>query len=1367
MSKLIPLGLVKICLLVLLLSGVLPASDKKPPTAASWSFETQGIPRSAQMNINNVQMWASDNGMLERRLEDLRAGVRFPRGTSTVVFAGGLIWAGRVQDDRSPILRIGGQTYNIGTVPGRIISPGVTENPNNADVRIYRIRRDWATADLTQEAVDIYGITIFDVTQTHIDAIREQYKRDWIGWPWQKGAPYYEKNGVNGYQPDPNGSTDSSFDEPGLGDADQVIWFVANDLDPNATTRLYSSPPIGLEMQVTCWAYKRGDELDNAIYQRYRLIYKGLATTPATAEIRQMRLAKWVDADVGNAADDFAGCDIGRNLGFVYNANPVDEEFDKFNATPPVVGYDLLQGPRVPQAGATAHWNMQTIEGYENLPMTTFTYFSDTRLTDFNLYTFQIGYTGLDEWWNVLRGFNARPLSPPQCFIDPTTDQCTNYELWGDPQTFRGWVDGRIESAGDRRIVLASGPFRMAVGDTQEVVVALLAAQGKDHRDGVGLLKNIDDAAQDAFEFNFELPSPIPVPSLRIVELDKKLILDWETDTAQIRKIELYNSKGYRFETYTIYQFPYAHSTIDQATVFPPFDITLPRYLDVSLDRIRNRPLVNGQQYHYAVTASVYNPHPAIAKYRLESPVVVKTATPHSPNPGIIYPYQLNEEITDVKNVVGDNDAIVKVSYFDPTKPDGHAYKIRFHRSSIQLQDIVEKPTWDFMDLSSFKTGVAVGGSRANGSGSILLRSSNGEFDWTEQATGEDRALNAVSFADVHTGTAVGAGGLILRTIDGGKTWKSQTSGLPVSLFGVSMIDDKTATAVGELGTILRTNDGGETWSNQTSPATDTLHAVSFIDFHNGLAVGPPEVIYHTTNAGSTWRSESTHVPENLYGVSFNYVNLATAVGRNGTILHATDGGYRWTSQNSGTLSKLRSVFFSSANAGTIVGDGGIILRTTDRGATWYPQSSGQSALLSNVSFMDDLIGAAVGSNGTLLTTSNGGEVWQPQESGTTTDLYGVSLSREEMFLRKIRIDTVSRRVVTRGLTVQAISPLFGMKGVYQVLYNNQPTRVPVFNVPNPEGNYMVVGAGTSQLDTIAGGSANDATVELRFTGDSSWALFIRGNVPESPWVRVPYTAWQVGRVGVDSVNRQLYTVITLQGADSVWRPSVLLDREYNGKTLSVFYPVTIFADSFKLGFQYYVGTYYEDIPWRSDGFITKGFLWNNSTYRAASRSNVWRAYIADLDGDGIAAPSGTTIRFERFKVVRNRDEKVYQSPVIITDNVDAARKEVERVNVFPNPYYGFNRAETDRFNRFVTFNHLSYKATIRVFNLSGVLVKTVRKEDDTQFVRWDLTNENGLPVAGGIYLAQVELHDRFGNDLGAKNLKLMIVREQQFLGGN
>lgn len=112
------------------------------------------------------------------------------------------------------------------------------------------------------------------------------------------------------------------------------------------------------------------------------------------------------------------------------------------------------------------------------------------------------------------------------------------------------------------------------------------------------------------------------------------------------------------------------------------------------------------------------------------------------------------------------------------------------------------------------------------------------------------------------------------------------------------------------------------------------------------------------------------------------------------------------------------------------------------------------------------------------------------------------------------------------------------------------------------------------------------------------------------------------------------------------------------------------------------------------------------------------------------------------------------------TYTVAKAKNDLNAINVFPNPYYGVNSEEINKYNRFVTFTHLPPRATIRVFNLAGVLVQTIVKDDQTQFTRWNLNNQSNLPVASGLYIAYIDMPD-----LGStKILKIAIIQEQQIL---
>ncbi len=107
------------------------------------------------------------------------------------------------------------------------------------------------------------------------------------------------------------------------------------------------------------------------------------------------------------------------------------------------------------------------------------------------------------------------------------------------------------------------------------------------------------------------------------------------------------------------------------------------------------------------------------------------------------------------------------------------------------------------------------------------------------------------------------------------------------------------------------------------------------------------------------------------------------------------------------------------------------------------------------------------------------------------------------------------------------------------------------------------------------------------------------------------------------------------------------------------------------------------------------------------------------------------------------------------------AKEDVGKVNVFPNPYYGFQYRETAPNNKYVTFSHLPDNAIIRIFDISGVLVRTINHVSTSgQFDTWNLQNDSNLPIASGIYIVYVDMPD-----LGTtKVLKLAVIQEQQIL---
>ncbi len=684
-----------------------------------------GSPVSTMLDINKAAAWYEANGEQERIPGSGNAGLFYPIGTlANAVYSAGIVWSSKYfNDGKTPTLRTNGQSYNNGTKPGAIVGirTGAAEDPNAPDVRIWRIRRDYKTADVSQDAAYLNNVGLNNVSPDMIQAIRDQYDKDWREWPAKKGAPFYDANGDGIYDPkfDANGDPIlyPAADEPGIAGADQVIWFVCNDI---GVAEPWACPATGMEEQATIWGYARTDAIGNVIFKRFRLIYKGLASTPPDAHIDTMYMCQWSDIDLGDSGDDFAGCDTTLSLGYTYNGQPNDAVYSSFGLPPAASGYVFLQGPIVPAAPTdSAIFDLKKVYGRKNLPMTAFIYFAAGGRYSDPPFTYQ----GAIEWNQMLRGLPPQPAGPPDPppLLDPLTGLPSHFWLSGDPVAHTGWIDGSIDPPGDRRQLLSSGPFNMALGDTQELVSSWVGGLGTNYLSSVAVLKFNAQSALFAYSTLFNLPKPPVAPSVKLTNLDGEVILDWDNDPAAVQATEgpVYPG-GFAFEGYTVYQLPTPSADLSGAKRVATFDVKdgilvilqkqfdpnsglildlpvqfgsdggIQRVIHINTDQFRNRPLVNGQPYYYAVTAYSYSPiqnslgAPLVS---LESPPQVIKAVPQAPLPGTRFSYAIGDTVNNVQlvDVIGKNDAIIYPVVTNPARDSGFTYYVIFDTSAGKL----------------------------------------------------------------------------------------------------------------------------------------------------------------------------------------------------------------------------------------------------------------------------------------------------------------------------------------------------------------------------------------------------------------------------------------------------------------------------------------------------------------------------------------------------------------------------------------------------------------------------------------------------------------------------------------------------------
>ena len=1131
-------------------------SREAGPVRAAKIAQGAAFGERALININNMSMWFRRDGYSAGNPFTDNSGVTYPRSTDKAIYRDGLIWGGRVSDADPQELRVGGQTYAIGSVPGRIISKGVAESIDDPSVRIYRIRRDYRTADLRLDVAEMLNEGLSEVADADVAALRDQYDKDWREWPIAKGAPYYDRDGNGQYNPkfDAKGNPDLSADEPGIAGADQVAWFVLNDLDAGAVAALYGSNPIGLEVQVTLWGYARTDALGEVIFKKYKTIYKGRSDTPDNATIKDMYFAQWSDPDLGDAGDDFAGCDVGLSLGYIYNSITADANYSKFDLAPPAAGYDFLQGPIVPvyiedaegnqvlDESAEAIFNGGKRQGYKNLPMTSFVYFAaGSSITDPELGA----YNGTKQWYNLLRGFQPQAdVENPVPYTDEITKAETKFTLNGDPVRATGWNDGVPLPAGDRRIVLNTGPFEMVLGDTQEVVVALVAGIGTDRLRSVAKMKFNDKSVQGAYNSFFQVASPPAAPNVRVAQLDHTIVLDWGWNRDAVVKTEGQGSPGFEFEGYNLYQLPSPEASLSQGRKLATFDIDnavttilgndlddvsgvelnvprqiggnsgIRRNIKLTQDALRGTPLVNGQRYYFTVTAYNRNTDPEDPVTSLESGAQVLVTVPQAPPPGTRY-LSKAEQVLDGAHSAGKSDGSVQALVVDPTQTTGSNYQV-VYRDSVHTEldaDGAEVVTnlvvWDLRNTTANQTLLA------------------GQTD--QSGAGQYIGADGI---EVHAfGPAKGMKGW---EIPGGQRWW--------------------------------------TWANADWGA----------EGFGPAEAGVPGAI--TGDVSSQWFTTSTVTPAQLRTVEIRFTTVNEADG---------EDQYKPLDLNNPNVSYAYRYMRRAVDAAPA---------TADQTTTAAPYDWSKYIV-------------------------------NPSPGYSFQDRSPICLSAWDM-------------------------------------ESTPPRRLEVGFLENNVAGGLVNGA--------YGPAFNGKASNIGGTGPREW-LFV---------FDLPYSEDRNG------------------GAD----------------------------------------------------------LLKNADVSAEPLPLMWIVFAARRrDASTEAAPAfpkdGGSFLMVANHVNTKEDIFSFTVPGVIS-NADSLKEDVKKVNVFPNPYYGVNQAETSRYTHFVTFSHLPKKATIRIFDLAGTLVRTIEKDNAEQYQQWDLNNEGELPVASGLYIAHIEMPDVNKT----KILKVAVIQEQQFL---
>ena len=243
-------------------------------------------------------------------------------------------------------------------------------------------------------------------------------------------------------------------------------------------------------------------------------------------------------------------------------------------------------------------------------------------------------------------------------------------------------------------------------------------------------------------------------------------------------------------------------------------------------------------------------------------------------------------------------------------------------------------------------------------------------------------------------------------------TRTEQTSGTNALLIAVSAVNDDVVWVSGAKGTWVRTTNGGTTWETGQVPGADSLQFrdVHAIDANTAYVLsignGPASRIYKTSDAGKTWTQQFIGTDPKAFYDCFSFwdprraVVIGDAIDGQMAVLTTTDGA-TWQRVPANTLPAAPKDEGSFAASGTCAvtqpgghawmvastADHARLLHTTNYGRSWridtVPVTTRSGSGPQSVAFRDPQHGIVFGGgttaqlgDKTVAFTSDGGATW-------------------------------------------------------------------------------------------------------------------------------------------------------------------------------------------------------------------------------------------------------------------------------------------------------------------------------------------------------------------------------------------------------
>lgn len=263
----------------------------------------------------------------------------------------------------------------------------------------------------------------------------------------------------------------------------------------------------------------------------------------------------------------------------------------------------------------------------------------------------------------------------------------------------------------------------------------------------------------------------------------------------------------------------------------------------------------------------------------------------------------------------------------------------------------------------------------AGSSPSVLLRTTNGGFNWTPVLTNYNFA--SVYFLNPDTGAVLGKD-TIYKTFDGGNSWTmiatTTAPFFPVCLFHMNDVNEWIFVHGQFWGF---TQDGGNTWTDSSLGNAGILPLVTtdfqFINDTTVIGIGwYHSLTFISTNKGLHW-SQLGLFPGGTGGYKWSVcfvsqtIGFATGSYHTYSIYKSVNGGINWNIIDSTLGFGINCIRNVDGNNLYGVGTAGGIAKTSDGGQSWITDVSPTTNNLNKIIFINSHTAIAIGDTGTII----------------------------------------------------------------------------------------------------------------------------------------------------------------------------------------------------------------------------------------------------------------------------------------------------------------------------------------------------------------------------------------------------------------